>query len=52
MVYAMSKARLLFMYLADALCPKAIPLTTSLEFESTNSSLMCSCSRPTTLLVP
>ena len=48
----MSKLRLLLMYRAAALCPKAIPLTTLLDFESTSSNLMCSCSLPTTLLVP
>ena len=48
----MSKLRFDFMYRAAALCPKAIPLTTVLDFESTSSNLMCSCSRPTTLLVP
>jgi ATP-dependent DNA helicase RecQ len=52
MVYAMSKLRFDLMYRAEALCPKAMPFTTLLDFESTSSSLMCSCSRPTTLLVP
>ncbi len=28
---------------ADALCPKAIPFITLLDFESTSSNLMCSC---------
>lgn len=48
----MSKLRFDFIYRADPLCPKAMPFITLFDFESTSSSFMCSCSLPTTLLVP
>ena len=52
MVYAMSNERFDLIQRAEALCPKAIPFITLLDLESTSSNLICSCSRPTTLLVP
>ena len=48
----MSNPLLDLIYRADLLCPNAIPFITWLDFESTSSSFICSCSRPTTLLVP